>query len=66
MSATELDFLVRNKKIDDLPFNFADLQNSKQIFGPPLAEVRGKTARVAPGRMEPEYIAIPKDFILLH
>ena len=47
VSATELDFLVRNKKLDDLPFNFVDLQNSKQIFGPSRAEVRGETVRVA-------------------
>ena len=66
VSATELDFLVRNKKLDDLPFNFSDLQNSKQMFGPYRAEVRGETVRVAPDRVEPEYIAIPKDFILLH
>ena len=26
VSATELDFLVRKKKLDDLPFNFADLK----------------------------------------
>ena len=66
VSATELDFLVRNKKLDDLPFNFSDLQNSKQMFGPYRAEVRGETVRVAPDRVEPEYIQIPKDFILLH
>ena len=66
VSATELDFLVRNKKLDELPFNFSDLQNSKQMLGPSCAEVRGKTARIAPNRVEPEYILIPKDFILLH
>ena len=66
MSATELDFLVRKKKLDDLPFNFSDLQNLKQMFGPSRAEVRGGTVRVAPNRVEPDYIAIPKDFILLH
>ena len=32
VSATKLDFLVRNKKLDDLPFNFADLQNSKKCL----------------------------------
>ena len=36
------------------------------MFGPSRAEVRGETFRVAPDRVEPEYIAIPKDFILLH
>ena len=36
------------------------------MFGPSCAEVRGKTARIAPNRVEPEYIMIPKDFILLH
>ena len=41
VSATELDFLVRNKKLDYLPFNFSDFQNSKQMFGPYCAEVRG-------------------------
>ena len=66
MSATELDFLVRNKKLDDLPFNFSDLQHSKQMFGPYRAEVRGGAVRIAPNRVEPEYIMIPKDFILLH
>ena len=36
------------------------------MFGPSRAEVRGGTVRVAPNRVEPDYIAIPKDFILLH
>ena len=66
VSATELDFLVKNKKRDELPLNFANLDHSKQMFGPSRAEVMGKTVRLAPDRVEPEYIAIPKDFILLH
>ena len=37
-----------------------------KIFGPSRAEVRVETVRVAPDRVEPEYIVIPKDFILLH
>ena len=36
------------------------------MFGPYRAEVRGGTVRIAPNRVEPEYIMIPKDFILLH
>ena len=66
VSATELELLVSNKKLDDLTFNFSDFQNSKQFFGPSRAIVRGKTVRVVPDRVDPEYITIPKDFILLH
>ena len=36
------------------------------MFGPSRAEVGGGAVRVSPGRVEPEYIVIPKDFILLH
>ena len=66
VSATKLEFLVRNKTFDDLTFNFSELQNSKEMFSPSRVEVRVKTVRMAPNRVETEYIMIPKGFILLH
>ena len=66
VSETELEFLVRSKKINDLPFNFSDFQNYKKMFSPSRAEVMWKTFRVAPDMLDPDYITIPEDFTLLH
>ena len=66
MSERDFDFLVSNQKLDNMPFTFTDLQNSKRMFGPSLAAVRGKTVRVAPERVVTDLVAIPRDFMLLH
>jgi hypothetical protein len=47
---TECEFegMVREKLIANYPVTVRDIQNAHQIFGPDLANLRGKTTRTKP------------------
>ena len=42
------------------------LKIAHAIFGPDLANIRGKTVRRSPKRVETDYIEIPKSLLLFH
>jgi hypothetical protein len=43
-----------------------DVDNANRIFGPDLANLRGKTTRTKPERVRVEYVQIRWDFVQLH
>ncbi len=50
----------------DCPVTISNVDNTNQIFGPDLANLRGKTTRAKPDHVRIEYARIQKDFIQLH
>ena len=42
----------------------AAVSNARTLFGPDLANVRGKTVRIKPDPVVENYVAIPRDFVL--
>ncbi len=43
-----------------------DVDNANRIFGPDLANLRGKMTRTKPERIRVKYVQIPRDFVQLH
>ncbi len=65
---TEREFkgMVREKLIANCPVTVRNIQNADQIFGPDLANLRGKTTRTKPEHVRADYVKIPQDFMDLH
>jgi hypothetical protein len=64
----ERDFvgMVREKLIANCPVTVRNIQNANQIFGPDLANLRGKMTRTKPEHVRADYVKIPRDFMELH
>ncbi len=58
--------MVREKLLTNCPITVRNVENANQIFGPNLANLRGKTTRAKLDHVRVEYARIPKDFIHLH
>ncbi len=58
--------MVREKLLTNCPITVRNVENANQIFGPDLANLRGKITRAKPDHVRVEYVRIPKDFIQLH
>jgi hypothetical protein len=58
--------MVREKLITNCPDTVHDAQNGNQIFGPDLANLRGKTTRSKPEHVKVDYMKIPWDFVEMH
>jgi hypothetical protein len=58
--------MVRNKTIKNCPIKPEHITNSRSIFGPSIAGVRGKTICRKPEQVEAELGRIPDDFHRLH
>ena len=43
-----------------------DINNANPIFGPDLANLRGKMTRTKPERVRVKIVQIPQDFVQLH
>ncbi len=58
---TEWDFegMVHEKLIAHCPVTVRDIQNAHQIFGPNLANLRGKTTRTKPEHVRADYVKNP-------
>ncbi len=65
---TEREFvgMVREKLIANCPATVRDIQNANRIFGPNLANLRGKTTRTKPEHVRADYVKSPRDFRELH
>ena len=59
-SEAKLKEVVSGGTIDNVSFDKADVANSRQIFGPALEDVRGKTARRKPDRVKASTMDIPR------
>ena len=64
-SPTQSDFeiMVHLNMIMDSNLNAEDCKKSYKIFGKNLTDMRGKTVRVGPDRVEPEYVDGPMDLV---
>jgi hypothetical protein len=58
--------MVREKLIANCPVTVHDVQNANQIFGPDLANLRGKTTRSKLEHVRVDYVKIPGDFVEMH
>ncbi len=52
--------MVRANMIPNCPINATDIANARDIWGPNLASLRGKTVRRTPAPVVVEYVAVPK------
>jgi hypothetical protein len=43
-----------------------DVTNVNTIYGPDLADTRGKTVRKKPDRVVMDYVVVPREFMKLH
>jgi hypothetical protein len=64
---TERDFagMVHEQLLTNCPVTVRDIDNAYQFFGPDLANLRGKTPRTKPERVQVKYVHIPWDFVQL-
>jgi hypothetical protein len=58
--------MVREKLIINCPVTVHDINNANRIFGPDLANLRGKTTRTKLERVRVEIVQISWDFVQLH
>jgi hypothetical protein len=65
---TEREFagMVREQLLTNCNVTVRDVDNANRIFGPDLANFRGKTTRTKPEHVRVEYVQIPRDFVQLH
>jgi hypothetical protein len=62
----EFKGMVRERLITDCPVTVQDVENANHIFGPDLANLKGKMIRTKPEHVRIEYVQIPRDFVELH
>lgn len=62
---TERDYqsLVRQNLLQDCPITPSDIANAHTIFGPDLANIRGKTVRRKPHHVSTELVEIPQQIL---
>jgi hypothetical protein len=58
--------MVREKLLTNCPITMHNIENANQIFGPDLANLRGKTTRAKLDHVRVEYARIRTDFIQPH
>ncbi len=65
---TEREFagMVREQLLTNCPITVHNVDNANRIFGPDLANLRGKLSRTKPERVRVEYVQIPWEFVQLH
>ncbi len=65
---TEREFtrMVCEQLLTNCPVTVRDVDNANQIFGPDVANLRGKMTRSKPNCVQVEYVQIPQDFLQLH
>jgi hypothetical protein len=62
----ELKGVVREKLIANCPVTVQDVHNANRIFGPDLANLRGKTTRKKPEHVRVDCVKPPLDIIDMH
>jgi hypothetical protein len=62
----ELVGMVREKLITNCPVTVQVVHNANQIFGPALANLRGKTTRGKKEHVRVDYVKIPRDLVDMH
>ncbi len=62
----ELVGLVHEKLIANCPVTVQDVHNANRIFGPDLANLRGKMTRKQPEHVRVDYVEIPRNLVNMH
>jgi hypothetical protein len=55
--------MVSSNMINDCSITPSDIANAKEIFGPALASVRGKTVCRTPAPVVGDYMAVPRSLV---
>jgi len=65
-AVSEKDYrgLVSSHMLKNNNVSPAAVSDARTLFGPDLANVRGKTVRIRPDPVVENYVAIPRDFVL--
>ncbi len=65
---TEMEFagMVREQLLTNYPVTISDVDNANQIFGPDVANHRGKMTRTKLDCVRVKYVQIPRDLVQLH
>ncbi len=58
--------MVREKLVSNCPVTVHDINNANHIFGPDVANLRGKTTRTKPEHVRVKIVQIPCNFVQLH
>ena len=58
--------MVREKLIANCPVTVTDVKNAHQLFGPDLANLRGKTVRRRPDHVAVDYVDLPLSLLDRH
>ena len=58
--------LIRNNMLLNCPVTIEDVKNCEQIFGAPVASLKGKTTRQKPDIVTTDYFEVPKDILHRH
>jgi hypothetical protein len=62
----ELAGMAHEKLIANCPVTVQDVHNANRIFGPDLANLRGKTTRTKLEHVRVDYVEIPRDLVDMH
>jgi len=62
----EFTGMVREKLITNCPVTVHDINNTNLMYGPDLANLRGKQTRTKPEHVRVEIVQINRDFVQLH
>ncbi len=67
-NSTKREFtgMVHEKLITNCPVTVHNVNNTNHIFGPDLANLRGKRTRTKPKCVRVVIVQIPQDFVQLH
>ena len=65
-SVKDFKHLIANNLINNCPVTIEDVKNAEDIFGKNIHNLKGKTTRRKPVRIETDYVDVPKELLRLH
>jgi hypothetical protein len=62
-SKKDYEGVVSGNLITNCPITTSDISNAREMFGPDLTSIRGKTVRRTPTPMVADYVAVPRSLV---